>query len=66
MPFNARLLEILRCPACLGDVHPVDEDRGLECARCGRIYPVRDDIPVMLVEEATAPTREVDPASQDT
>ena len=47
MPFDARLLEILRCPACHGDVRPVDAWRGLECERCGRIYPVRDDIPVL-------------------
>jgi len=66
MPFDARLLEILRCPACHGEIRPVDEGRGLECGRCGRVYPVRDDIPVMLVEEASPPTREVDPAPHDT
>lgn len=58
LPVDPRLLEILICPACHGDVRPVDEDRGLECQACGRIYPVRDEIPVMLVEEATPPTRE--------
>ena len=58
MPLDPQLLEILRCPDCLGDIRPIDDDRGLECTRCGRVYPVRDGIPVMLVEEASAPTRE--------
>jgi hypothetical protein len=58
MPLDPRLLEILRCPACHGDIRPVDDHRGLECERCGRVYPVRDGIPVMLVEEASPPTRE--------
>jgi len=59
MPLDPGLLEILRCPACHGDIRPVDEERGLECARCGRVYPVQDGIPVMLVEEASPPTRDV-------
>jgi uncharacterized protein YbaR (Trm112 family) len=57
MPIDPRLLEIVVCPACHGDVRPVSGDEGLECTRCGRIYPVRDGIPVMLVDEASAPTR---------
>lgn len=57
MPIDARLLEILVCPACRGEVHPVESDSGLECQACGRIYPVRDEIPVMLVDEASPPTR---------
>ena len=59
MSVDARLLEILICPACRGEIGLLDEDQGLECAQCGRIYPIRDDIPVMLVEEASPPTREV-------
>jgi uncharacterized protein YbaR (Trm112 family) len=55
------LAEILVCPACRGDLaeHPGSEgtEPGLECLLCGRVYPVRDDIPVMLVEEASPPTR---------
>lgn len=57
MPIDPRLLEILICPACHGDVRPL-LDNGLECVRCGRVYPVRDGIPVMLVDEASPPTRE--------
>lgn len=58
MPLDPRLLEILRCPACHGDLRPLDEDRGLACEACGRVYPIRDGIPVMLVEEASPPTRD--------
>ncbi|MGD2174403.1 MAG: Trm112 family protein [Candidatus Brocadiaceae bacterium] len=50
------LLEILVCPACR---EPVEQDgQELVCTGCGRRYPVRDGIPVMLVEEATPPQEE--------
>jgi uncharacterized protein YbaR (Trm112 family) len=52
---DPRLLELLVCPACHGEIRPVAEAAGLECRACGRVYPVRDGIPVMLVDEATAP-----------
>jgi uncharacterized protein YbaR (Trm112 family) len=55
---DARLMEILVCPACHGDLTETADD-GLECGACGRIYPVRNGIPAMLVEEASPPTREV-------
>jgi uncharacterized protein YbaR (Trm112 family) len=58
VPIDSRLLEILICPACHGELTALDADRGLECAGCGRVYPIRDGIPVMLVEEASPPTRE--------
>ena len=58
MPLDPRLLEILICPACRGEIAPVNDESGLECAGCGRVYPVRDGIPVMLVDEASAPTRQ--------
>jgi uncharacterized protein YbaR (Trm112 family) len=50
---DAKLLEILACPAC--DERPPVELEGetLVCTVCKRIYPIRDGIPVMLVEEAT-------------
>lgn len=55
MPIRKELLEILACPACRGKiVHDEDNDT-LNCSSCKRIYPIRDDIPVMLVEEATMP-----------
>ncbi|OYT68598.1 MAG: hypothetical protein CFK49_05840 [Armatimonadetes bacterium JP3_11] len=49
---NAELLAILACPAC--EERPPLELRGeyLVCLQCRRAYPIRDDIPVLLVEEA--------------
>jgi uncharacterized protein YbaR (Trm112 family) len=55
MPIHPSLLEMLRCPACHGEVAPVDADRGLKCAECGRVYPIRDGIPDMMVEEGSPP-----------
>jgi len=49
------LLEILVCPDCKGSL-TVDQDNDeLICNGCGLIYPVRDDIPIMLVDEARRP-----------
>ena len=54
MPLEAGLLEILACPACHAPLR--EEGDELVCtgetAACGRIYPVRDGIPVLLVDEA--------------
>ena len=47
------LLEILACPVCKTEVK-LEGDR-LVCVQCGRRYPIRDGIPVMLVEEADQP-----------
>ena len=46
------LLEIMQCPACAGELSERMEPPALVCADCGRAYPVRDGIPVMLVESA--------------
>ena len=49
------LLSILACPKCRGPLTLLrhnDTDAGLECAACAAVYPVRDDIPVLLIEEA--------------
>ena len=50
---DPKLLEILACPACKTEVRL--EGERLVCVQCGRRYPIRDDIPVMLVEEAELP-----------
>jgi uncharacterized protein YbaR (Trm112 family) len=50
---DKRLLEILVCPKCHGDL-VLKEDR-LICQGCGLRYPIRDGIPVMLIEEAEPP-----------
>jgi len=53
MAVNPELLKILVCPLCKVPVTLVEEGKGLRCGDCNRIYPIRDDIPVMLVSEAT-------------
>ncbi len=49
------LLEILACPACKSPLRVEGESEELDCTGCGLIYPVRDDIPVLLVDEARKP-----------
>jgi uncharacterized protein YbaR (Trm112 family) len=53
MPIPQELLDILVCPVCKAPVNPTPDNSGLKCQSCRRIYPVRDEIPVMLPEEAT-------------
>ncbi|HUC55232.1 MAG TPA: Trm112 family protein [Candidatus Cybelea sp.] len=45
-------LDILVCPICKTKLELLGDESGLKCISCRRIYPVRDDIPVMLPEEA--------------
>jgi uncharacterized protein len=45
-------LDILVCPICKTRVELLSDGSGLKCVTCRRVYPVRDDIPVMLPEEA--------------
>ena len=51
MPIDAELLEILACPACKSELSLRGDDR-LYCAACRRSYPVRDEIPILLLDEA--------------
>ncbi len=53
MSIDAKVLEILACPACRGEIRALPDDGGLECLECGRVYPIRDGIPVMLIDEAS-------------
>ena len=56
MAVDERLLEILACPNCRGDVEYLEQDGVIVCrGECGYRYPVRDDIPVMLIDEAEKP-----------
>ncbi|MCE2542734.1 MAG: Trm112 family protein [Acidobacteria bacterium] len=50
---DPELLEILACPDCKTPVAPVNDGTGLKCEQCRRVYPIKDDIPVMLIDEAT-------------
>jgi uncharacterized protein len=52
MSINPDFLEILRCPACKDKVELKADSSGLKCVNCHRVYPIRDEIPVMLVDEA--------------
>ncbi|MBP1751396.1 MAG: hypothetical protein H6Q57_232 [Geobacteraceae bacterium] len=52
MSLSKKLLDILVCPKCKGDVVLLDDNSGLVCHYCRLQYPIRDDIPVMLVDEA--------------
>lgn len=53
MPIPKELLEILVCPVCKADLELKPDESGLKCTKCNRVYPVRDNIPVMLVDQAT-------------
>ncbi len=55
MAISPELLEILRCPKCKSKVESKPAQSGLKCTNheCALVYPIRDEIPVMLIEEAT-------------
>ena len=55
MNLDPSLLEILACPNCRADLRADDAASELVCTGCGYAYPVRDDIPVLLVDEARKP-----------
>ena len=52
MAVSQELLDILVCPLCKVSVKLTKDGAGLRCEQCSRVYPIRQDIPVMLVEEA--------------
>ena len=52
MGVSQELLEILACPKCKGDIHLNEEGNGLICEKCKLLYEIRDDIPIMLIDEA--------------
>lgn len=53
MAIRQEVLEILVCPKCKGDIHLNSAGDGLVCEACRLVYPIREDIPVMLIDEAT-------------
>jgi uncharacterized protein len=56
MTLDARLLEILACPNCRGDVEYLEAEGVVAClGECRLRYPVRDGIPVMMIDEAEKP-----------
>lgn len=52
MAISKELLEILACPKCKGEVLLTEKQDGLVCNACKLMYPIKDDIPVMLIDEA--------------
>jgi uncharacterized protein len=55
MNLDPLLLEVIVCPSCHGELTPDDPASELVCSGCGLAYPVRDDIPVLLIDEARRP-----------
>jgi uncharacterized protein YbaR (Trm112 family) len=53
MTLSPKLLAILVCPKCKGALEFHEAESSLTCANCRLRYPVRDDIPIMLLDEAT-------------
>jgi uncharacterized protein YbaR (Trm112 family) len=52
MAISRELLDILACPKCKGEVQLTSAGDGLVCNTCKLLYPIKDDIPVMLIDEA--------------
>jgi len=52
MGIDKQLLEILACPKCKGDLKLTAKEDGLVCGACNLLYEIKDDIPIMLIEEA--------------
>ncbi len=52
MTVKKELLDILACPKCKGDIHLNEKEDGLICDSCQLLYEIRDDIPIMLIDEA--------------
>jgi|PlaIllAssembly_1097288.scaffolds.fasta_scaffold2857032_2 hypothetical protein len=48
---NPELLSLLCCPVCKGDLAYDEKAERLTCARCGRVYPVKNNIPVLLPDD---------------
>jgi uncharacterized protein YbaR (Trm112 family) len=56
MAVSKELLDMLVCPLCKTPVKLTSDHQGLKCEKCRRVYPIRNDIPVMLVDEARVET----------
>lgn len=52
MAISKELLDILACPKCKGDIRLNERGDGLICEACQLMYPIKDDIPIMLIDEA--------------
>jgi hypothetical protein len=52
MAISKELLDILACPKCKGPIQLTQKEDGLVCGACKLLYPIKDDIPIMLIDEA--------------
>jgi len=52
MALSRELMEVLACPKCKGPIRLDSELNGLVCDKCKLLYEIKDDIPVMLIDEA--------------
>lgn len=52
MAISAELLDLLVCPLCKQPLELKQDEKGLRCQQCRHVYPIRDDIPIMIIEEA--------------
>ncbi len=52
MAVSKELLEILVCPQCKGEIELNKDKDGLICEACALLYEIKDDIPIMLIDEA--------------
>ena len=52
MAISKELLDILACPKCKGDIYLNESGNGLTCDKCKLLYEIKDDIPIMLIDEA--------------
>ncbi len=52
MALKKELLDILACPACKGKLTVQPSEDGLGCAKCAVVYPIKDEIPIMIVDQA--------------
>ncbi len=59
---DKKLLDILACPVCKTEIKLTADETGLKCLQCHRVYPIKEDIPVMIPDEATI---EPDRATKD-
>ena len=52
MTIDQEFLNILACPKCKGDIYLSEKQDGLICDKCQLMYSIKDDIPIMLIDEA--------------
>jgi uncharacterized protein YbaR (Trm112 family) len=52
MALDKELLEVLACPKCKGELEYKEAEEQLVCHRCRLIYSIKDNIPIMLIDEA--------------